>query len=100
MLTFKLIFNIFLLIIITSFSVKNMAPVQITYYDWNFHAYTTDISLLYVIIFSFFIGYFLAKLNTIFGSMKLRFNLKKSDKTIEALNQELGKHRAKEAVSL
>lgn len=99
MLTFKLIFNILLLIVITSFSVKNMTPVEITYYDWNFHTYTTHISLLYVILSSFLIGYFLAKLNTIFGSMKLRSNLRKSERNVEALNQELGKHKAKEAAA-
>ncbi len=76
-----------------------MVPVEITYYDWNFHSHTTHISLLYVILSSFLIGYFLAKLNTVFGSIKLKSNLRKSDKTIESLNQELGKHRAKEAAS-
>ncbi len=76
-----------------------MTPVEITYYDWNFHTYTTHISLLYVILSSFLIGYFLAKLNTIFGSMKLRSNLRKSERNVEALNQELGKHKAKEAAA-
>jgi uncharacterized integral membrane protein len=99
MLIFKLIFNILLLIVITSFSVKNMAPIEITYYDWNFHSHTAHISLLYVILSSFLIGYFLGKLNTVFGCMRLKSNLRTSGKTIESLNQELGKHREKEAAS-
>ncbi len=76
-----------------------MAPVEITYYDWSFHAHKAHISLLYVILASFVIGYFLAFLNGIFSRMKMGSNLRKSDKTIESLNQELGKYRAKEATS-
>ncbi len=96
---FKLIFNILLLIVISSFAVKNMAPVEITYYDWEFHMHTTHTSVLYIILASFLIGFFLAKFNTVISCVRLKSNLRKSDRTIESLNQELVKHREKETAS-
>ena len=59
----------------------------------------SGISLELIIGISFLLGFFLAKFNNIFCSIKLRSNLRKRDKTIENLNQKLVKYQDKEVVS-
>jgi|TARA_B110000438_G_C15576660_1_gene547733 uncharacterized integral membrane protein len=97
MLAIKLVIYILLLVVISSFSVINMGEVEINYYDWSFHEYKARIPLFWVICGSFASGLLLAWLSNGFKNVKLKSNLRKSSRTIDGLNQELDKHREKEA---
>jgi len=85
----KIIIFIILVIIFTIFAVKNMDFVEVSFYDFSLQSHDVEVPLLIVVLVSLGIGFFLAWLDGWIARMRLKAIIRRSDKTILALNEEL-----------
>ena len=87
----RIIIFILLLIVVVTFAVQNMGLVSINYYDFKFHKQNFKVPLLIVILGSLFIGFLLAKFGGTVKQIRLRSQLKKSERVTKSLISQIEK---------
>ncbi len=85
----KVIIFILFLILIASFAVKNMNPVEVIYYDYKLQSRTLELPLMVIILAPFGLGFIAAWLIGAYTRMKLRSTVRKQNKTIRSLEEEI-----------
>ncbi len=89
----KFIIYIILSIIVAIFAVKNMDMVEVSFYDFSLNSHDFHVPLLIVILVSLAFGFFLAWIDGLVAKMKLRAIIRRNNKTIESLDEELRAYR-------
>jgi len=89
MATVKLIIFILFLIVITLFATQNMGAVQVSYYDLGFKVQTTQLPVMLVVLLPFLAGFILAWLFNLVSKFKLNSTIRRQNKTIQSLEEEL-----------
>jgi uncharacterized integral membrane protein len=89
----KFIIFIILSIIVAVFAVKNMDMVEVSFYDLSLNSHDFRVPLLIVILVSLAFGFFLAWIDGWVAKMKLRAIIRRNNKTIESLDEELRSYR-------
>ncbi|MEE8268585.1 MAG: LapA family protein [Nitrospinaceae bacterium] len=89
----KFILFIILSIIVAIFAVKNMGMVEVSFYDFSLNSHKYPVPLLVVILVSLAFGFFLAWIDGWVAKMKLKSIIRRNNKTIESLDEELRKYR-------
>ena len=92
----KIIISILLLMVVVTFAVMNMNLVQIQYYDFQFHKHILELPLLAVIFSSLLIGFILAWFAGSLKQIRLRSLLRKSDRAVRSLTEQIEKYKARE----
>ncbi len=85
----KFILFILFLIVVASFAVKNMASVGVSYYDFKFQVHTVELPLMVVMVVSLILGFLIAWFISIFDLFKLRTTIRKQNKSISSMEEEL-----------
>ncbi|NIQ00884.1 MAG: DUF1049 domain-containing protein [Nitrospinaceae bacterium] len=93
--TFKFILFIILAIFIAIFAVKNMGMVEISFYDFSINPFTIRMPLLVVILISLALGFLVAWLDGWVSRLKLKSTIRRQEKTIESLNDQISKTEQK-----
>ena len=93
---FKFILSICLLILIVSLAVKNATIVPINYYDYQLQAQTVKLPLLVIVLSSLIIGFIATWATGMLKQVKLRSQLKKYEKTIRQMSEELEKNKPRD----
>ena len=89
----KFILFIILSIIVAIFAVKNMDMVEVSFYDFSLNSHNFRVPLLIVILVSLAFGFFLAWIDGWVARMKLKAIIRRNDRTIELLDDELRKYK-------
>ncbi len=89
----KLILVIILTIVIASFALINLDMVEISYYDSELKPQDTEVPLLIVVLLSLGFGFLLAWVDGWITRMKLKSNIRRNDKMIQLLNEELKEYK-------
>lgn len=89
----KFILFIVLSIIVAVFAVKNMGMVELSFYDFSLNSHTYSLPLLVVILVSLALGFFLAWVDGWLAKMKLKSIIRRNNKTIESLDEELRRYK-------
>lgn len=89
----KFIIFIILSIIVALFAYKNMDMVEVSFYDFSFNSRDFRVPLLIVILVSLGFGFFLAWIDGWMAKMKLKSIIRRNNKTIESLDEELRKYK-------
>lgn len=89
MVAVKFIIFILFLIVITLFATQNMGAVQVGYYDLSFQVQTTQLPVMLVVLLPFVAGFILAWLFNLVSKFKLKSTLRRQNKTIQNLEEEL-----------
>tara|TARA_B100000686_G_C15847938_1_gene505816 strand:+ start:205 stop:495 length:291 start_codon:yes stop_codon:yes gene_type:complete len=92
----KIIILILLLMVVASFAVMNMTLVQIQYYDFQFNKNILELPLLIVIFASLLIGFTLAWFTGSFRQIRLKSSLRKSERAIRSLTEQVEKYKSQE----
>ena len=92
----KIIISILLLMIVVTFAVQNMSMVPITYYDLHFQKLTLEVPILVVILGSLLTGFVLAWFVGAFKQMRMRSQLRKSERTVQSLTSKIEKYKSEE----
>ena len=87
----KSIVAICLLIVIVSLAVKNMNTVELGYYNYKFQSQSVQYPLLVVIAISLAVGFAFAWSIGFFKQIKLKSTIRKQDKSLESLREEIEK---------
>ena len=88
---FRFVFGLLLLLIFVMYSVQNLTPVPIGYYNHLFDLKTVHVPLIVVIFFSMISGFFVAWLVGLIKIQKLKSTLRKQKKEIKELTKDLRK---------
>lgn len=89
----KIIVFIILVIIFTIFAVKNMDFVEVSFYDFSLNSHDVQVPLLIVVLISLGFGFLLAWVDGWIAKMKLKSTIRRNDRIIQSLNEELLKYR-------
>ncbi len=89
----KFILFIILSIIVAIFAVKNMDMVEVSFYDFSLNSHDFRMPLLVVILVSLGFGFFLAWIDGWVAKMKLKSIIRRNNKMIESLDEELRKYK-------
>jgi len=89
----KLIVFVVLSVIVAIFAIKNMDMVEVSFYDFRLNSHDFQVPLLVVILVSLAFGFFLAWIDGWIARMKLKAIIRRNDKTIEMLDDELRKYK-------
>jgi uncharacterized integral membrane protein len=89
----KFIIFILLSIVVAVFAVKNMDMVEVSFYDFRLNSHNYNVPLLVVILVSLAFGFFLAWVDGWIDKMKLKSIIRRNNKTIEALDDELRRYK-------
>ena len=89
----KFILFIVLSIIVAVFAVKNMDMVEVSFYDFSLNSHNYSVPLLVVILVSLGFGFFLAWVDGWVAKMKLKAIIRRNNKTIESLDEELKRYK-------
>jgi uncharacterized integral membrane protein len=89
----KFILFIVLSIIVAVFAVKNMGMVEVSFYDFSLNSHTYSAPLLVVILVSLALGFFLAWVDGWVAKMKLKSIIRRNNKTIDSLDEELRRYK-------
>ena len=89
----KFILFIILSIVVAVFAVKNMDMVEVSFYDFSLNSHNYSVPLLIVILVSLAFGFFLAWVDGWVAKMKLKAIIRRNNKTIESLDDELRKYQ-------
>jgi len=89
----KFILFIILSIIVAIFAVKNMDMVEVSFYDFSLNSHNFRVPLLVVILVSLAFGFFLAWVDGWVARIKLKAIIRRNDRTIEMLDDELRKYK-------
>jgi len=87
----KLIIYFLLAILIGSFAVQNMTSVEINYYDFSLNLHTLELPLVTVVMIPLAIGLLGAWFMWLASWFKMRMVIRKQDKTISSMEEELDK---------
>ncbi|MDH5761775.1 MAG: LapA family protein [Nitrospinota bacterium] len=85
----KFIVILILATFIAIFAVKNLEPVEVSFYDVYFNSHNVQIPLFIVIMVSMGFGFFLGWFDGWIAKVKLKNHIRKQDKTIHSLNQQI-----------
>jgi uncharacterized integral membrane protein len=89
----KFIIFILLSIVVAVFAVKNMGMVEVSFYDFSLNSQSYSVPLLVVILVSLAFGFFLAWVDGWVAKMKLKSIIRRNNKTIESLDEELRRYK-------
>jgi len=89
----KFIIFIILSIVVAIFAVKNMDMVEVSFYDFSLNSHDFRMPLLVVILVSLAFGFFLAWIDGWVAKMKLKSIIRRNNKMIESLDEELSKYK-------
>ncbi len=89
----KFIIFIILSIVVAIFAVKNMDMVEVSFYDFSLNSHDFRVPLLIVILVSLAFGFFLAWIDGWVAKMKLKSIIRRNNKMIESLDEELSKYK-------
>ena len=89
----KLIIFVVLSLIVAVFIVKNVAPVELRYYDIYLEPQSVSIPLFLIMLISLAFGFSLAWVDGWVAKMKLKSVIRRNNRTIEALDDELRKYK-------
>lgn len=67
--------------------------VQVSFYDFNLNSHNYSVPLLVVILVSLAFGFFLAWVDGCVAKMKLKSIIRRNNKTIESLDEELKRYK-------
>ena len=87
----KLIIYFLMAILIGSFAVQNMTSVEINYYDFRLNLHTLELPLVTVVMIPLGLGLLIAWFLWLTSSLKMRMVIRKQNKTISVMEEELGK---------
>ena len=87
----KLIIYFLLAILIGSFAVQNMTSVEINYYDFRLNLHTLELPLVTVVMIPLGLGLLSAWFLWLTSSLKMRMVIRKQNKTISVMEEELDK---------
>lgn len=96
----KIVIFVLLALVISIFAVKNMDLVEVSFYDFGLNSVNIKVPLLLVMLGSLGLGFLLAWVEGFFAKMKLKAIIRKNEKTIEALNNELKQLRSQKLPEL
>ena len=89
----KLIIFVVLSVIVAIFAIKNMDMVEVSFYDFRLNSHDFQVPLLVVILVSLAFGFFLAWIDGWVAKMKLKSIIRRNNRTIELLDDELKKYK-------
>ncbi len=89
----KFILFIILSIIVAIFAVKNMGMVEVSFYDFSLNSQDFHVPLLVVILVSLAFGFLLAWVDGWVAKMKLKSIIRRNNRIIESLDEELGRYK-------
>ena len=89
----KFIIFIIHALIISLFAVKNMDLVEVSFYDFHLNSHNVRVPLLVVVLASLAFGFFLAWVDGFIAKMKLRNMIRRNEKTIRTLTDELERYK-------
>ena len=87
----KLIVYFIVAIIVGSFAVHNMGSVEVNYYDLHLNLHTVEIPLVTAVLIPLGLGLFGAWCMWLLSWIKMRMLIRKQNKTISAMEDELKK---------
>ena len=90
----KLIIYFIVAIIVGCFAVQNMGSVEVNYYDFHLNLHTLELPLVTVVLIPLGLGLFGAWCMWLLSWIKMRMVIRKQNKTISALEEELEKLRS------
>ncbi len=67
--------------------------VELSFYDFSLNSHTYSLPLLVVILVSLALGFFLAWVDGWLAKMKLKSIIRRNNKTIESLDEELRRYK-------
>jgi len=89
----KFILFLTLSVIVAIFAVKNMGMVEVSFYDFSLNSHKYPVPLLVVILVSLAFGFFLAWVDGWVAKMKLKSIIRRNNRTIESLDEELRRYK-------
>ncbi len=89
----KFMFLLVIVILFVLFGVRNMHDVEINYYNPGLKLQTIYVHLLYVILSSLFVGAVFGWSTSIIKQIKLKRIIRKKDKQVKEIEEELNKIR-------
>ena len=89
----KLIVYFIAAILVGSFAVHNMASVEVNYYDFHLNLNTLELPLVTAVLIPLGLGLFGAWCMWLLSWVKMRMLIRKQNKTISAMEEELEKLR-------
>ena len=89
----KLIIYCLLAILIGSFAVHNMTAVEVNYYDFRLNLHTLELPLVTAVLIPLGLGLFCAWCLWLSSWLKMRMVIRKQNKTISSMEEELEKLR-------
>jgi uncharacterized integral membrane protein len=89
----KFILFIVLSIIVAVFAYKNLGMVEVNFYDFDLNPQNYSVPLLIVILVSLAFGFLLAWIDGWVAKMKLKSIIRRNNKTIESLDEELKRYK-------
>ena len=90
----KVIVFVLLLMFVVTFSVENISLVSITYYDFYFQKQTLEVPVLVLISVSLLAGFILTWLVGVLKQMRLRSQLRKSERVVRSLTSQIEKYKS------
>ena len=89
----KLIIYCLAAILIGSFAVHNMTAVEVNYYDFSFNLHSLELPLVTAVLIPLGLGLFFAWCLWLSSWMKMQMVIRKQNKTISSMEEELEKLR-------
>ena len=89
----KLIIYFIVAIVVGSFAVHNMGSVEVNYYDFHLNLHTVELPLVTAVLIPLGLGLFGAWCMWLLSWIKMRMLIRKQNKTISAMEEELEKLR-------
>ena len=89
----KLIIYCLLAILIGFFAVHNMTAVEVNYYDFRLNLHTLELPLVTAVLIPLGLGLFCAWCLWLSSWVKMQMVIRKQNKTISSMEEELGKLR-------
>lgn len=89
----KIILFLLTLILFVSFVTKNMADVDLYYYNYMLQMQSVKVPLMIVILASFLAGFLVAWIPALFTRLRLSIRLRRQTKTIQDMNEQLEKRK-------
>ena len=90
----KIVIFVLLALVISIFAVKNMDLVEVSFYDFGLNSVNIKVPLLIVMLGFLGLGFLLAWVEGFFAKMKLKATIRRQEKTIETLNDEIKQLRS------
>jgi uncharacterized integral membrane protein len=85
----KFILSILLLIVIASFAVKNMGPVEFNYYNLQLQLHSIELPLMVVLVIPLVLGLLIAWFMDFFDRFKLKSIIRQQNRSISSMEEEL-----------